>query len=142
GRGGGGSGQLTTATDDVALVDPDLHADAAEGGLRLVQAVVDVRTQRVQRDAAFAGELRAGHLGAAEAARALHPDALDVGLTHGRLDGLAHRATERDTVRELLGDALRHQLGLGLGVLDLEDVQLNLLAGQLLELGADAIGLG
>src|SRR5207245_2907316 len=29
----------------VALVDPDLHADAAEGGLGLVEAVVDVGAQ-------------------------------------------------------------------------------------------------
>src|SRR5690606_26311003 len=107
-----------------------------------VQAVVDVRTQRVQRNATLTVELRAGHLGAAEATRALHADALDVRLTHGRLDGLAHRTTERDTVRELLGDALRHELRLGLRVLDLEDVQLYLLAGQLLESGADAIGFG
>src|SRR5690606_34863276 len=53
-----------------------------------------------------------------------------------------HRTTEGDTVRELLGDALRDELSLGLRVLDLEDVQLDLLTGQLLELGADAIGLG
>ena len=45
-------------------------------------------------------------------------------------------------MRQLLGDTLCHQLRLGLGVLDLEDVQLNLLAGQLLELGADAVGFG
>src|SRR6185295_18817782 len=37
---------------------------------------------------------------------------------------------------------LSHQLRLGLGVLDLEDVQLHLLAGQLLQVGANAIGLG
>src|SRR4029079_10216166 len=34
----------------LALVDPDLHADPAEGGLGLVEAVVDVGPQRVQRD--------------------------------------------------------------------------------------------
>jgi hypothetical protein len=43
---------------------------------------------------------------------------------------------------ELLGDALRDELGVGLGVLHLEDVELDLLAGQLLEVGADALGLG
>ena len=44
--------------------------------------------------------------------------------------------------RELLGDALGDQLELDLGVLDLEDVELDLLARELLELAADAVGLG
>src|ERR1700743_3086032 len=50
-----------------ALVDPDLHADPAEGGAGLVEAVVDVRAQRVQRDPALAVELGPGHLRAAQA---------------------------------------------------------------------------
>src|SRR5690606_17714055 len=43
---------------------------------------------------------------------------------------------------QLLGDALRDELGVCLGVAHLEDVELNLLAGELLEVGADALGLG
>ena len=43
---------------------------------------------------------------------------------------------------KLLGDALGDQLRVGLGVLHLEDVELDLLAGELLEVGADALGLG
>ena len=127
---------------DVALVDPDLDADAAEGGLGLVDAVVDVRAQRVQRHATLAVELRAAHLGAAEAAGALHPDALDARALLRRLHRLAHRAAEADAAGELLGHALGDELRVGLGVLDLEDVQLHLLAGELLELAADAVGLG
>src|SRR3546814_2617401 len=37
GRCGRVGGELTLATDDVALVDPDLDADATEGGLGLVE---------------------------------------------------------------------------------------------------------
>src|SRR5580700_8705599 len=59
----------------VTLVDPDLDADPAERRARLVEAVVDVGTQRVQRHPALAVELRPGHFRAAEPARALHPDA-------------------------------------------------------------------
>jgi hypothetical protein len=129
------------AGHDVALVDPDLHADPAEGGAGLVEAVVDVGAQRVQGHPALAVELAAAHLGAAEAARALHPDALGAGL-HRRLHALAHGAPERHAAAELLGDALGDELGVGLGVLDLEDVQLHLLAGELLEVAADAVGLG
>src|SRR5262249_24800796 len=46
----------------VTAVDPDLDADPAERGAGLVEAVVDVRAQRVQRHPALAVELRAGHL--------------------------------------------------------------------------------
>ena len=45
-------------------------------------------------------------------------------------------------MRKLLGHTLGHQLRLRLGVLHLEDVQLHLLAGQLLQVGPDAVGLG
>src|SRR4051812_24659546 len=57
---------------DVTLVDPDLDADPAERRTGLVEAVVDVGPQRVQRDPTLAVELRAGHLRAAEATGALH----------------------------------------------------------------------
>src|SRR6478752_555516 len=144
--GGTGAGSLLglalgTGAGDLALVDPDLHADAAEGGLGLVEAVVDVRTQGVQRHAALAVELGARHLGAVEAAGALDPDALGTG-THRGLHGLAHGATELHASRQLLGDTLGDQLRVDLGVLDLEDVQLDLLAGELLELATQAVGLG
>src|SRR3712207_9142713 len=83
-----------------------LHADAAEGGPGLVDAVVDVRPEGVQRHAALAVELRPAHLGAAQATGALHPDALDLRAALGRLHGLAHGATEADPAGELLGDEI------------------------------------
>src|SRR5690606_37287678 len=126
---------------EVALVDPDLHSDAAEGGLGLIEAVVDVRAQRVQRHTTLAVELRAAHLGAAETARDLDAHALGAGALSA-LQALAHRAAEGHARRELLGDALGDQLRVGLGVLHLEDVQLDLLAGELLQLTADALGFG
>ncbi len=95
----------------------------------------------MQGHTALAVELRAGHLGAAEATAALDLDALGAGL-HRALHALAHGTTEGDAGGELLGDGLGHQLSVHLGVLDLEDVQLDLLAGQLLQLATDAVGLG
>ncbi len=62
----------------------------------------------------------------------LEPDALRARL-HRTLHCLAHRTTEGHPLRELLGDTLGDKLRVDLGVLHLEDVQLNLLAGQLLE---------
>src|SRR5690606_22293105 len=96
--------------------------------------------QRVQRDPALPVELRAGHLRPAEPTRALDLDALGAG-PQGALQRLAHRATERHTARQLLGHTLRHELGVDLGVLHLENVHLHLLAGELLQLTADAVGL-
>src|SRR5581483_10527530 len=77
---------------------------------------------------------------AAEATRALHPDALRAALER-RLHRLAHGAAERDTARQLLGDALRDELRVDLRRLDLEDVEVDVLAGELLEVAADAVGL-
>src|SRR5205823_11232661 len=125
-----------------SLVDPGLHTDAAEGGTRLEEAVLDVGPQRVQRYPALAVELRAGHLGAAQAAGALHPDALHERVLHRRLHRLAHRPAEADPGRELLGDRLRNELRVRLRALHLQDVQLHLLAGQLLQRATDPVGLG
>src|SRR6185369_3579984 len=113
-----------------------------EGGTRLEEAVLDVGAKRVQRHPALAVELGAAHLGAAEAAGDLHPNAFDQRVLHRRLDGLTHRAAEADPAGQLLGNALGNQLRVRLGVLHLEDVQLHLLAGELLQLGADPVGLG
>src|SRR6266567_340133 len=125
----------------VAAVDPDLHADPAKGSARLVEPVVDVRPQRVQRHPALAVELRARHLGAAEATGALHPDALGSAL-HGGLHRLAHGPPERDPAGQLLGDALGDELSVDLGVLHLEYVQLDPAPGQLLQVAPDPVRLG
>src|SRR6478735_4658464 len=86
---------------EIALVDPDLHTDAAEGRLGLVEAVVDVRAERVQGHTAFAVELRAAHLGPAETAGHLDAHTLGAGALRA-LQALAHRAAERHTSRQLL----------------------------------------
>src|SRR5262249_44640748 len=140
-RTGGRLGRGLAARHGVALVDPDLHADPAERRAGLEEAVLDVGPQRVQRNATLTVELGAAHLRAAETAGDLHPDALADRVLHGRLHGLAHRPPEADPGGQLLGDALRHQLRVRLGALHLEDVELDLLAGELLELAADPVGL-
>ena len=117
--------------EDVALVEPHLHADAAGGGAGLAEAVVDVGAERVQRHPTLAVPLGAGHLGAAEATRALHPDAEGAGLL-GALHGALHGPAEGDAAGELVGDALRDEGGVELGLLDLLDVELDLVvAGDL-----------
>src|SRR5205823_13426383 len=86
----------------LAAVDPRLHADAAVGGVRVHDAVADVRAQRAQRDATLAVPLGAAHLRAAQATRDLHLDALGARLD-GALDGLLHRLADGDAPLELTG---------------------------------------
>src|SRR4029077_16439463 len=80
-----------TLRHDLALVDPDLHADAPEGRLRLDEAVVDVRANGGQRNTSFGGRLGAAHLGAAQAAAALNADALRP-RANARCERALHRA--------------------------------------------------
>src|SRR4029079_2155846 len=70
---------LVALGHDLALVDPDLDADPAEGRLRLAGAVVDVRADRVQRHPALRIALDAAHLAAAEASCALDLHAMRTG---------------------------------------------------------------
>src|SRR5690606_28262833 len=107
----------------VALVDPHLDADASESGVGFVNAEVDVRAQRVQGHTSFAVELGTAHLSTAEAAGALHADALGT-CALGALDRLAHRTAEGHAAGELLGNALGDKLCVDLGILHLKDVEL------------------
>src|SRR5205807_1695003 len=100
-------------------------ADAPERGAGLAEPVVDVGAEGMQGDAPFAIPLGTRHLGATEAARALHPDAEGAGLL-SRLDGALHRPAEADPPCELVGDTLRDERGVELGLLDLLDVELHL----------------
>src|SRR4029077_14167615 len=117
---------------DVAAVDPGLHADRAVRRLRDRAAELDVRPERVKRDAAFALPLTPGHLGAAEAAGDRDADALGTGLHRPRARLLQHLA-ERHPTLELLGDVLGDEVGVEHRVGDLEDVHLHDLAGRLAE---------
>src|SRR5439155_24502180 len=125
---------------DLALVDPALDADTAEGRAGLVEAVVDVGAHRVQRHAAVGIALGAGHLGAAQAAGDLHLAALGA-RAHRAREGALHRAAERDAVLQLLGDRLRDELRVELGALDLEDVDLDLLARHPVQIAAQRVDL-
>src|SRR5262249_31210263 len=125
---------------DLALVDPDLDADAAGRGARLGEPVVDVGTDRVQRHASLRVLLGAAHLGAAQAARALNLDAGSAGADRGSERAL-HRAPERDTVLELLRDRLCDELGIELRPLDLVDVDVDVLGSHAVDLLAERVHL-
>src|SRR5512135_3750130 len=123
---------------DLAAHDPDLHADLAVGRLGLGEPVVDVRAQRVQRHAPLAVPLVARHLGAAEPAGAGDADALRAELERG-LHRLLHRPPERDAALELRRDVLGDELRVGLGLTDLDDVQVDLVLREGLEVLLDGL---
>src|SRR5439155_14757916 len=101
-------GDLVVARDlvgkDVALVDPHLHADPPEGGAGFAEAVVDVGPKGVERDPALAIPLAASHLGAAQPARALHPNAL-----RSRLLGRLHRPLHGPPEAHPAGELVAHR---------------------------------
>src|SRR5262249_34174257 len=107
-------------------------------GPRLEEAVVDVRAQRVERDAAVRIAFGPRHLGPAEATRDLDLDPFGAGA-HRRGQRPFHRPPERNPVLELLGDRLGDQFGVELGALHLADVHFHRLAGQLVELLAEGV---
>src|SRR5687768_7590542 len=124
--------RLARGRQDLAMEDPRLDADRAVRRVSLGESVLDVRTQRVQRNAAFLVPLAAAHLGAAEAAARRDLDALGTELHRG-LRRLLHGAAERNAALELRRDVLGDELRVGLGLAHLDDVQEHLVLGERLD---------
>src|SRR6185312_650854 len=108
--------------EHLALEDPHLDADDAVGRMSLGEAVVDVGTEGVQRNAALAVPLSTRNLGSVQTARNAHFHAQRA-TAHRAHHGALHRATEHDTLLDLLRDAVGDQLRIQLGLADLGDVQ-------------------
>src|SRR5262249_15191725 len=126
---------------DLALEHPYLDAAGAVGGLGRAVAEIDIGAQRVQRHAALAIPLHAGDLGTAEPARAVDADALRA-EPHRRLHRPLHRPTKRDAALELLRNTFGDQLGLDLGLPDLDDVEADLAIGDLGDVAAQFVDVG
>ncbi len=95
----------------------------------------------MQRDASFEVPLTSTHVGAAKTTGCLDADALGSGLER-RCHGALHGTTERNAAFELVGNAACKQRGVKLGVVDLDDVELDSASGNLLKTGAHALRLG
>mmetsp|Transcript_12969 Transcript_12969/g.42770 ORF Transcript_12969/g.42770 Transcript_12969/m.42770 type:complete len:227 (-) Transcript_12969:1361-2041(-) len=112
-------------TENFALEDPNLDADDPVGGKRLGFGIIDVGAQRVKRHTAFTILLDAGDFRTAQTATANDLDAFGT-QTHGGLHRALHRTAESHTADQLIGDALRDELGVDFRLADLNDVQLHL----------------
>ena len=113
--------------ENLTLVDPNLNADATIGGSGLGKAIVDVRTQGLQRNGAFMVVLGTSDLGAAQTAAAGYLDTL-CAHAHCTTHALLHCTAETDTLLELSCNVLSFQGSVGVRVLDLDDRAANLLA--------------
>src|SRR5690606_23418848 len=99
---------------DLAFEDPDLDPDDPVGRFGFGNAIVDVGTQRMKRNAAFAIPFGTRDVGTAKATTNVDADALGP-HAHRRLHGALHGAAERHTAFELLGNALGDERRIGLG---------------------------
>src|SRR5919109_4715167 len=126
---------------DLALEHPDLHAAGAIGRLGRRLAEIDLGAQRMQRHAAFAVPLHAGDFRPAQPAGAVDADA-ERTEAHRRLNRALHGAAERDAALQLLADVVGDQLGVDLGLADLDDVEAHLGARHLGEVGAQLLDVG
>src|SRR4029077_16165820 len=136
-----GRWQAARGRRDEVLVDPDLDTDGAEGRLGGGPPEVDIRAQRVERNAALAVVFAARHLGATQAASGVQPDALRT-RAHGPQDGLLHRALVANASLDLARDVLGHELRVELGLLDLLDGDADAVAEALLEVLPQLVDAG
>ncbi|CVI17715.1 hypothetical protein AGR1A_Cc40379 [Agrobacterium fabacearum CFBP 5771] len=118
---------------DFALEDPDLDAADAERGFRFSCAVVDVRTQRVQRNASFTVPFGTSDFGATETATAGDLDAFGA-KTHCGLNRTLHRTAESHAALELLGDRLSDESRVDFRLAHFNDVEVRFGVGHLRKL--------
>src|SRR5277367_5161154 len=105
---------------DVAAIDPGLDADDAVGGVSLGETVVDIGTQRVQRQTALEIPFGTGDLISVETAGDANLDAF-AAEAQSRINRLAHRAAEADALLELQRDVLGDELSVEFRLVDLEN---------------------
>src|SRR4051794_12920860 len=122
------------------VVDPDLHPDLAHLGLGLLEAVIYVGVERVQRHAPLRNSLGPAHLDAAETTAALDPGPL-CAAPHGARERPLHGPPEGCPALELLGYGLGDEPGVELRAGDLAHVDLDLLPCEALQVVSKGVHL-
>jgi hypothetical protein len=105
-----------------------------------MEAIVDVGAKGVEGNSTVRVALGACHLGATQTTGDLDLDALGP-RAHRAGQCALHGPAEGDPILKLLGDRLRHQAGVELGALDLENVDLDLLVGDPVQVTAKLVHL-
>src|ERR1700676_1440182 len=93
---------------DFTLEDPDLHAAGTEGRERSSNAVIDIGAQRMKRHGTFAIPFHARDFCAAQAPRGIETNTFGA-KAQRLLPRALHRAAERNTALQLLGDRFGDQ---------------------------------
>src|SRR6185437_12206556 len=117
---------------NLAFVDPGLHADHSVRGPSFAESIFNIGAQRVQRQPALQIPFRARDFVSVQAARNSNLDAF-ASEAQCRIDTLAHSAAESDSFLELQRDRLGNQLSVELRLVDFLDVAENIALGALLQ---------
>src|ERR1700733_146173 len=118
---------------NLAFINPALHANHAIRRARLGESVIDVGAQRVQRQTPLQIPLRAGDFIAVQSSADADFDAL-AAETQRRVDRLAHRAPEADAFFQLQRNRFRYQLRVQLRLMHFLNVDVHLARRALLQL--------
>src|SRR5271156_5795840 len=114
-----------------ALIDPALHADYAVSGVGFRSAEINVRTQRLQRQAPLQIPFFAGDFRAIQTAGHAHLDAFASKAQRG-VHRFAHSAAKSYALFELQGNRFRHQRGVQFRTVDFLNVDVHFALGTLL----------
>src|ERR1035441_296258 len=118
--------------ENLALIDPALHADHAIGRARLGEAVVNVRAQRVQRQPPLQIPLRPRDFIAIQPPAYPHLDALATEAQR-RIHRLAHLPPEAHSLFQLQRNRLRYQLRIELRLVHFLDIDMHFARRALLQ---------
>src|ERR671919_520970 len=123
-----------------ALEDPHFHADRAVGGVGRRQPIIDLGADRVERHPAVAVPFTARDLTATQPPSAGDPDAVGA-QPQRRRHRFLHGPPKRHPLLQLERDVFGDELGVQLGMDDLLDVEIDLLAGPGLQLVLELLDL-
>src|SRR5437868_10223342 len=119
-------------SQNLATINPALHADYAIGRLGFGETVIDVGSQRVQRQPPLQVPLGAGDFVAVQAPADPHLDSL-APEAQRRIHGFAHRPAEADALFELQRDRLGYQLRIELGLVHFLNIDVHIARRALLQ---------
>jgi hypothetical protein len=110
--------------ENFALVDPNLHANRSVDGVRSGLAIVDVSSNRVQRDLSDLIAFSSSDFRTTESSGHLN---LDTAAVHSGDAGhrLAHGSAVTDSLLKLSRDVLGNQLSIKFGLSNFRNVHLN-----------------
>src|SRR5690606_35275267 len=110
-------GRHRVVVEYVTFVDPHFDTNAAKGGQGFGSPVIDIGTQRITRDAAFALPLAAGHICTCQTTADLDADALRT-LAHGLTNRAFDGAAVTNAALKLTSDIFRDQVSVHIGLVD------------------------